>query len=257
MTVVIPAPEPKRGGRPVGSRGNGKTHRERIDRIQRRAEVSQMEIAESRAVAKAQLDADMERARANIAVQIADRTTKQAQRVIATYEAQEVKRAPQIQVDQPFTFWTLTALAGLTFLATALLTADGTIGAAEAAEFAVPAFSFVLFLVFEVATLAFMLMYYMRGSRIDIITGQRIPAVQWFVAMVVASVLTILLSTYHVLDVYDYDWTNIDMWVGTLIRVTASVFFVLISKGIAGVLFAKALDLKQVARIGQIEEDEA
>ena len=241
---------------PVRRRGNGKTHNERLARIARRSEASQMEIAESRAVRKAQLDADMERSRANIAVQIAERTTSQAQRVIDKYEAQETARAPQLQIDQKPVFWVMLSLGILVFLATAILTADGTIGAATSARFGVAQFAYILFFVFEAATLLFMLFYYVRGSRIDIITGKRVPAAQWFVAMVFASIFTVALSAYHVLDLYEYDWESIDMWVGIGIRIVASVFFVLTSKGIAGVLFAKALDLQQVSRIGQVREIE-
>lgn len=251
--AIIP---PNRGGRPRGSKGNGKSHNERVARVQRKSELARLEIAESRAVAKAELERDAERLRSNIAVQIAQRTNSQAQRVIDTYEAQEQKRAPQLQIDQTPIFWILISIAVAVFLATAALTADGTIGAAEAARFSIPWFSYILFFVFEASTLGFMLMYYVRGSRIDILTGERIKSGQWFFAMIVSAVLTVVLSTYHVLDLYEYDWLNVDMWFGVGIRVTAATFFVLISKGIAGVIFAKALDLKQVARIGQYDEIE-
>ena len=255
MATIEPAQPPaNRGGRPKGSKGNGKLLEDRLARIDRRKQTGLAEIEESRAIAQARLEQQAEKARADLAVQISERATRQANRVIEKYEQQEAARSPQFQIDTRVTLGILVSLAVITFITTAMLTADGTIGAAAAARFAIDWFGFVLFGVFEVATLAFMLMYYVRGSRIDIITGDRIPASQWFVAMLFASGLTVALSTYHVLDLYDYDWGSIEMWVGIGIRVTASLFFVLISKGIAGVLFAKALDLHQVARIGQVQE---
>lgn len=226
------SPASRTGGRPVGSRGNGKTQNEKIARAKRNFEVEKTEIA-------------IEAERAQIAVlrAVEKRKEEQQARVDKLYNTQESKRAPQMQIDQPVTLWVLVGLAIITFLATALLTADGTIGAAAAARFATDWMGFVVFGVFEVATLAFMLMYYVRGSRIDIITGKQVNSSQWFVAMVFASIITVGLSAYHVLDLYDYDIANIDVWVGIGIRVTASLFFVLISKGIAGVLFAKAIPL--------------
>lgn len=224
--------EPNRGGRPKGSAGNGKTLKEMVEREKRNLARIDMETraAEARAAAE-----DIQK--------ITALRAEQKARVAAAYVSQEEKRAPQWQIDQPGSLWLLVVLAGITFLATALLTADGTIGASAAARFATDWMGFVVFGVFEVATLAFMMMYYMKGSRIDIQTGEQVKAGQWFVAMVVASAVTVGLSAYHVLDLYDYDYTSIDLWVGIGIRVIASLFFVLIAKGIAGTLFARAIQL--------------
>ena len=109
---------------------------------------------------------------------------------------------------------------------------------------------FVLFGAFEVGILVFLLIYYIRGSRIHIVSGKRLRANHWFVAAVAVSALTVALSAYHVMDLYDYDFTSIDLWVGIGIRVAVSVLFVALSKGIAGVLFAQALDLNDVAKVG-------
>lgn len=251
MVVVQPS-EPSKRGRPAGSSGNGKTVREMEDRVKR----IDASVAVKRRIAQAELEVQAEKARTEMAIQIADRRTAQANRVIQTYEAQEKVRAPQLQIDQKPIFWILIGIATLVFLSTAALTADGTIGAAESARFGITWFSYILFFVFEASTLGFMLMYYIRGSRIDILTGKRVEARQWFVAMLFSAVLTVVLSTYHVLDLYEYEWSNIDMWFGIGIRVTAATFFVIISKGIAGVIFAKALDLNEIARIGTVAPTE-
>jgi hypothetical protein len=234
MTIVV-QPEPKppanRGGRPRGSRGNGKTAREKIARIEN-----------AKLVRQAEIEAQAQAARDKIAAEIELRREAAQVRKFDLYDAQEKARAPQFQIDQRGTLYVLGSLAIITFLTTAILTADGTIGAAESARFAFPAFGFILFGAFEVAILAFMLMYYVLGSRVDY-DGNRVKSVQWFVAMIVASSLTVLLSAYHVLDLYGYDWLNVDMWFGIGIRLAVAVFFVLTSKGVANVLFAKAVNL--------------
>lgn len=240
MTIVVQQqPEEKAVAGRRGTRGNGKTEKEmqaRLGRIDAQKQIK-------RAVAQAELEAQAAKAQSELAIKIAERREAQASRVLEVYEHQEKKRAPQFQIDQTPVLALLGALAAITFLTTAALTADGTIGAAEAAMFALPWFGFILFGAFEVAILAFMLTYYVQGSRIDIQTGKPIPATKWFVAMIAASALTVILSAYHVLDLYAYDWNSIDMWIGIGIRLTVAVFFVLVSKGIASVLFAKAIAL--------------
>lgn len=229
--MTIATQEPRRGGRPKGSVGNGKTVKEKLARIDNQ-----------RAIASAELEAQAERARAEIAIRIAERKQKQAEAVLQRYEGQEARRTEQVQIDQPITLKILIGLAVVTFITTAVLTADGTIGSAAAAQFASPVFSFILFGAFEVAILAFMLMYYVLGSRVEY-DGTPVKATRWFVAMIVASSVTVGLSLYHVLDVYDYAWTSIDMWVGVGIRVIVALFFVVIAKGIASTIFAKAIQL--------------
>lgn len=157
------------------------------------------------------------------------------------YLEQEAKRANQIQIDQKGTLWLLGSLAIITFITTAILTADGTIGSAATAKFFAPEMGFLLFGAIEVAVLAFMLMYYVLGSRVDPETGGRLPALQWFVASVFASGIAVAASVYHVLELYEFDWSNPDLYVGAGLRTVVAVFFVLISKGVATVLFAKAL----------------
>lgn len=235
MTIAIqepnPAPATNPPGRPRGSRGNGKTAREKLARIENQKRVRAAEI-------EAQAQAARDKVRAEVEL----RREASAIRKFDLYDAQERARAPQFQIDQRGTLYLLAGLAVVTFLTTAILTADGTIGAAASARFAFPAFGFILFGAFEVAILAFMLMYYVLGSRVDY-DGNRIKSVQWFVAMVVTSAITVLLSLYHVLDLYEYEWLSVDMWVGIGIRVAVAVFFVLVSKGIATVLFARAVSL--------------
>ncbi len=227
--MTIANVEKKPGGRPKGSTGNGKTANERIARAQRNFAVEQTNI-------------EIEAQRAQLAVlkSIEQRKLQQQERVDALYAKQESKRAPQAQIDQTITLALLVALGAITFIATAVLTADGTIASAALARFAFPWMAFILFGAVEVAILAFMLMYYVKGSRIDY-DGKPVKAGQWFVAMVFAAIVAVALSVYHVLDLYEFDWSNPDLYVGIAIRLVVSLLFIFVSKGLASTIFAKAI----------------
>ncbi len=233
MTVVIPQmpPEKSKGGRPRGSRGNGKTMNEMVAREERKLARIEMETRANQA-----------RAAAEDIAKITELRAQQKARVAELYAKQEEARAPQFQIDQRVTLWLLSGLAAVMFIAAAVLTADGTIGSSVAARFAWPWMGYLLFGVFEVAILVFMLLYYVRGSRVDY-DGQRVSSLHWFWAMVFASAVTVGASAYHVMDLYNYNFTSIDLWVGIGLRVIAALFFVLVSKGLAGVIFAKSISL--------------
>lgn len=222
---------PNPGGRPKGTTGNGKSAKERISRAKREFEVEQH---------KADLEA--QRVEAALARAKAERRADQAKRVHELYVLQEKKRAPQFQIDQRGTLILLASLAAVMFVTTAVLTADGTIGSSVAAQYAFGWFGFLLFGAIEVAILVFLLVYYVSGSRINH-DGTPVRATQWFVAMIVASVVAVAASVYHVLNLYSYEWTSIDLWVGVGLRLTTTVFFVLIAKAVAKVLFATAVRL--------------
>ena len=235
MSIAVQQQEPVKiaevKATPTRRRGNGKTAREKLERLE-----------SQRKVRAAELEAQAQAARDRVAAEISFRREAQQNRIFEMYDAQEKARAPQFQIDQRGTLYVLGALAAVTFIATAILTADGTIGAAASAKFAVPWFGYILFGAFEVAILAFMLMYYVLGSRVDY-NGNRLKSTQWFVAMIVAAGLTVALSAYHVLDVYNWEWSNVDMWIGIGIRLSVALFFVAVSKGIATTIFARSVTL--------------
>lgn len=225
MTDLVPVKNV--GGRPKGS--GDKVMKDLVQREERK--LARIKFEESANDARRAAE-DLQR--------VSALRQEQKDRVHQQYVAQEAKRAPQFQIDQVVTLVILGIMGLIMFVATAILTADGTIGAAESARYAVPWFGYVLFGSIEVAILVFLLVYYVRGSRIDY-DGNPVEARQWFVAAIAGSVVAVGLSAYHVLDEYNYDWSNIDLYVGIGIRITTTIFFVLISKAVATVLFAKAV----------------
>lgn len=226
MTDLVPV-KPNLGGRPKGS--GDKVMKDLVQREQRK--LARIEFEEQANTARRAAE-DLQR--------ITALRAEQKDRVHQQYVTQEQKRAPQFQIDTVVTLVILGVMGLIMFLATAILTADGTIGAAESAKYAVPWFGYVLFGSIEVAILVFLLVYYVRGSRIDY-EGNPVEARQWFVAAIAGSVVAVGLSAYHVLDEYNFDWSNGAMYVGIAIRLTTTIFFVLISKAVATVLFARAV----------------
>lgn len=167
---------------------------------------------------------------------------QQKEAKFSLHTKQEAVRAPQFQIDQRVTLLLLLILTAVMFIATAVLSADGTIGASTAAHYGIGWFGYLLFGAVEVAVLVFMLTYYVLGSRTDY-DGKKVVSWHWFLAMIIASFVAVALSVFHVLDVYKFDWTSVDMWVGVGIRLASTVFFVVCSKAAATVLFAKAIRL--------------
>lgn len=189
---------------------------------------------------------DQQTAQARAAAEEMNRTlairAKQRSAKIDLHEKQEAVRAPQFQIDQRGTLYLLMGLSVIMFLATAVLSADGTIGASATAHYAAGWFGYLLFGAVEIAVLVFMLTYYVLGSRTDY-DGNRVRAGHWFFAMIVASFVAVGLSVFHVLDVYRFNWTSVEMWVGVAIRLASTVFFVVVSKASATVLFARPVQL--------------
>jgi hypothetical protein len=234
MSIIeMPPQEPDKPKRitATNKRGNGKS----LNEIAARAERSVARIEAERQTNAALAVAEELRRTAEL------RTQARAMK-LENYVKQEQSRAPQFQIDQRVTLYLLIALAAIMFIATAILSADGTIGAASSALFAVPWFGYVLFGAVEISILVFLLVYYVKGSRIDY-EGNPEVAVQWFVAMIVMSAVSVGLSAYHVIDAYRFDWSSVQMYVGIGIRLAVTLGFVFVSKAIAGVLFAKAVHL--------------
>jgi hypothetical protein len=226
--TMVPRPEP---GRPSVIAESTRKKREDAARADR--QVTRIRLDQATAEARAQAE-ELKRTMAIRAAQRAHR--------IDLHEKQEAVRAPQFQIDQRGTLFLLLGLTTIMFITSAVLSADGTIGASTAAHYAVGWFGYLLFGAVEVAVLVFMLSYYILGSRTDY-EGNPVRATQWFVAMIVASFMAVGLSVFHVLDVYRFDWSSIEMWVGVAIRLAVTIFFVVCSKAAATVLFAKPVRL--------------
>lgn len=228
LSVTIATQDPKSPSKAVVSTRRKQQIMEVADRKLTRIKLDQQASA---ALAEAE---DMKRI---IAIR-----AKQKEAKFTLHEKQEAVRAPQFQIDQRPVLILLLVLTGIMFAASAILSADGTIGASTAAHYGVGWFGYLLFGAVEVAILVFMLAYYILGSRTDY-EGQPIPAGQWFFAMIVASALAVALSVYHVLDLDKFNWTSVSMWVGVAIRLSVTVFFVVCSKAAATILFAKPVNL--------------
>lgn len=168
------------------------------------------------------------------------------------YIAQERKRATRQQIDQPATLNILISLTVASFLASAVLVAEGT---ALVAQYMVLPFAWFGYLVFgsvEVAILALMLLYLLIGSRPDEADPTKPgKATRWFVAMSVFVGITIICQVFKTLDGWDYAWTEPRMWVGVLLSTVVPLSYVLISKGLSTAVFARAIFMSPSKRVSK------
>lgn len=153
----------------------------------------------------------------------------------ARYEAQEAKRSTRFQVDQNGTLYLLLALSAVMFAASAIIVANGTIAVAQFVGLAAPWMSWLFFGAVELAVLVFLLMYLIIGSRAE---GS---ATGWFVAMIGASGVTLAANVFHVLSYWEFDWVEPRMWAGVVLGAFVPLSFILVSKGLSVVVFAKTL----------------
>lgn len=160
---------------------------------------------------------------------------KEAQLQADRWIAQEQKRAHRFQIDQNGTLYLLVTLVGLSFLATAALTADGTIASAAYAQLQFGWMSVLYFAALEIAALAFLILYLVIGSR----EAER-PAL-WFKLLVADTILIVGTNVFHVLDAYGFDWDSPELWAGVVLRSVVPVFFVLLGHGLSEAVFAKAV----------------
>lgn len=150
------------------------------------------------------------------------------------YLEQESKRATRIQVDQNPVLWTIIALVGLTFVATAIWVANQTYAVSQFAQLPFDWMGWLAFAGIEVAVLWSLLSYLTLHSR-----GESAGA--WFGVMLAYSGLTIATSTFHTLDGWAFAWMEPQMWAGVVIAAAVPLSFVLSVKALSRVVFAQVL----------------
>jgi hypothetical protein len=159
------------------------------------------------------------------------------------YLAQESKRAPRPQIDQNATLYLSIVLTVITFLASAALVANGTIAVATFMGLAFEWLAWLVFGALEVAILTFLLFYLMIGSRSEDQGGGDKAARPWFGLMIGFSAIVILANGFHAIEYWDYDWNEPRLYVGMILAMVVPLSYVLVSKGLSTVVFAKPIKM--------------
>lgn len=167
--------------------------------------------------------------------QLAERAERA--RIQKRYEEQEAKRATRMQIDQNPMLWTVMALVGLTFIATAVWVANQTYAVAQFARLPFEAMGWLAFAGIEIAVLWSLAFYLIRSSRSE-------TAWPWFAVMLGYSGITIATSVFHTLEAWGFAWQEPRMWAGAALASAIPLSFVLSVKGLSSVVMAKAVTLE-------------
>jgi hypothetical protein len=169
---------------------------------------------------------------------------EQTDRRLERYRAQEAARAPRPQVDRKWNMIGTAILAGLMWLASAILVANGTVQVAEYMGLAQDWFRYLAFGAIELAVLVFMAFYLFVGSRSEEDGDGPKAARPWFYLMIGFSAITILANVYHTLEFHEFDWSKPQLYVGAMLSAVIPLSFVLAVKGLSRVVFAQPIRLE-------------
>lgn len=171
------------------------------------------------------------------------------------YLEQERNRAVRPQIDQLWTLWVLVGLSILSFITSAVLVANGTIAVATFMGLAIAWMAWLVFGAIELMILVTLLGYLIIGSRIDEETGKPADASLWFWVMVSFSAITILANGFHTLEHWNFAWGEPRMWAGIVLSMIVPFSFILVSKMLSVVVFAKPIFM-DVPKLGRPKKNE-
>ena len=176
------------------------------------------------------------------------KTTRQtaqakAQKVkLALYSRQESKRAPKVQVDQGIVLWTWIFGIVTAFVTSAVVSFNGITAVAAYVGLAAPWMASLFFFFIELMYVLFLIAYLVLKSRIDE-EGKPEKAGGAFWGMFLFGAIAVVANGFHTLDYWQYEWTNPQMWAGTILSIAAPVAIISASKMASRVVFAKAIQL--------------
>jgi hypothetical protein len=183
-----------------------------------------------------------------VATRIRRKTTKQTAQAkaekakLALYSRQESKRAPKVQVDQGIVLWTWIVGIVIAFFASAVVSFNGITAVAQYVGLSAPWMATLFFFFIELMYVLFLIAYLVLKSRIDE-EGKPERAGGAFWGMFMFGAIAVVANGFHTLDFWQYEWTNPQMWAGTILSISAPIAIISASKMASRVVFAKAIQL--------------
>lgn len=160
----------------------------------------------------------------------------------ALYAKQESKRAPRVQVDQGVVLWTWIVGIIVAFATSAVVSFNGITSVAEYVGLAEPWMATLFFFFIELMYVLFLIAYLVLKSRIDE-EGNPERSGGAFWGMFLFGAIAVVANGFHTLDYWQYEWTNPQMWAGTILSIAAPIAIISASKMASRVVFAKAIRL--------------
>lgn len=183
-----------------------------------------------------------------VATRTRRKTSKQtaqarAERVkLNLYAKQEAKRAPKVQVDQGIVLWTWIIGIFIAFITSAVVSFNGITAVAEYVGLSAPWMASLFFFFIELMYVLFLIAYLVLRSRIDE-NGNPERSGGAFWGMFMFGAIAVMANGFHTLDFWQYEWTNPQMWAGTILSIAAPIAIISASKMASRVVFAKAISV--------------
>lgn len=158
------------------------------------------------------------------------------------YAKQEAKRAPKVQVDQGIVLWTWIIGIFIAFITSAVVSFNGITAVAEYVGLSAPWMASLFFFFIELMYVLFLIAYLVLRSRIDE-NGNPERSGGAFWGMFMFGAIAVMANGFHTLDFWQYQWTNPQMWAGTILSIAAPIAIISASKMASRVVFAKAISV--------------
>lgn len=158
------------------------------------------------------------------------------------YRAQELKRAPKVQIDQRIILWSWIAGIGIAFISSAIVSFNGITSVAAFVGLSQNWMAGLFFFFIELMYLLFLIAYLVLASRVDE-SGKKEKTWGAVFGMVTFGGLAVLANGFHTFDYWSWDWYEPRMWAGIILSVSAPIAIISASKMASRVVFAKAVEL--------------
>lgn len=156
------------------------------------------------------------------------------------YEAQELKRAPKIQVDQKIILWSWLIGIGLAFISSAIVSFNGITSVAVFVGLSADWMAGLFFFFIELMYLLFLVAYLVLASRVGE-DGNAEKTRGAIVGMIAFGGLAVVANAFHTFDYWNWAWAEPRMWAGTILSVAAPIAIISASKMASRVVFAKSV----------------
>lgn len=159
-----------------------------------------------------------------------------------TYEKQESKRAPKVQIDQRLVLWSWILGIGVAFISSAIVSFNGITSVANFVGLSQDWMAGLFFFFIELMYLLYLIAYLVLGSRVDEEGNpEKTGGALW--GMVAFGGIAVLANAFHTLDFWEFQYLVPQMWAGIVLSVSAPIAIIAASKMASRVVFAKAVKL--------------
>lgn len=188
-------------------------------------------IIEQRQQKNAQINSDAEKQESKLRLEKSNRDK---------YEAQELKRAPKIQVDQNIILWSWLIGIGLAFISSAIVSFNGITSVAVFVGLSQDWMAGLFFFFIELMYLLFLVAYLVLASRIGE-DGKAEKTRGALLGMIAFGGLAVVANAFHTFDYWSWAWAEPRMWAGTILSIAAPIAIISASKMASRVVFARAI----------------